>query len=128
MAKGDNDSFVVGNKVLRKNIREDQRKDVKLEAEWLGPYVICNIEGKSVDLKSGKGTAVSKINICHLKKYVEPEERIPANWFASTTQMLQHSPLRSFSIGVPSDTLTFQSRNVPASSEECKYTVDVNTR
>ena len=48
LAKGDHNNFVVEDKVLRRNIREEQRKGVKLEAEWLGPYVISNIEGKSV--------------------------------------------------------------------------------
>ena len=83
LAKGDNDNFMVGHKVLRKNIREEQRKGGKLEAEWLGPYVICNIEGKSAVLKSAKGNTVSKCNIDHLKQYVEPEERIPAIWLTS---------------------------------------------
>ena len=74
---GVNDNFVVGDKVLRINIREEQRKGGKMEAEWLGPYVISNIEGKSVDLTNPKGTTMSKISIDHLKQYVEPEERIP---------------------------------------------------
>ena len=87
LAKGDNNNFMVGDKVLRKNIREEQWKGGKLEAEWLGTYVISNIEGKSADLKSAKGSTVSKINIDHLKQYVEPEERIPAKWLTSTPQM-----------------------------------------
>ncbi|KAI7790211.1 putative gypsy retrotransposon integrase-like protein 1-like [Triplophysa rosa] len=42
--------FKIGNKVLRLNTRSQQRKGGKLEPNWLGPYTIVAIHGKSADL------------------------------------------------------------------------------
>jgi len=41
------------------------RKGGKLERDLLGPFVITNIEGKSADLKSTKGSTLAKIYIDH---------------------------------------------------------------
>uniref|UniRef100_A0AAQ4QPV2 Integrase catalytic domain-containing protein n=1 Tax=Gasterosteus aculeatus aculeatus TaxID=481459 RepID=A0AAQ4QPV2_GASAC len=132
LAKGDDDSFAVGDKVLRKNIREEQRKGGKLETDLLGPYMAIHIDGKSADLTTLQGKNVCKVNIDHLKRYVEPEVRIPAKWIAATSTSppaLQPSPVRC--LGVPqsppvapkSDSLTssLSSWPAPASPEECKY-------
>ncbi|KAM8913258.1 uncharacterized protein AB9W97_009521 isoform 2-T2 [Spinachia spinachia] len=53
LAKGNDDSFVVGDKVLRKNIRG--KKGGKLETDMLGPYTIVNINGKCADPKTAEG-------------------------------------------------------------------------
>jgi len=111
LAQGDHDGFKVGDQVLRKNIREEQRRGGKLERDLLGPFVVTNIQGKSADLKSTKGSTVAKINIDHLKRYVEPEVRIHAKWFATSAAQVP-SPLRS-----PTKSCT-----EPASPEECKCT------
>ena len=108
LAQGDDDRLVVGDKVLRRNIREEQRKRGKLEADLLGPYIVTNMEGKSAHLNSHKGTNVGKIN---KNIYVEPEDRIPSKWFATTSTSppaLQPGPSRSPSIHISpqSDTLT----------------------
>nr|XP_040025098.1 uncharacterized protein LOC120813009 [Gasterosteus aculeatus aculeatus] len=129
LAKGDDDSFAVGDKVLRKNIWEEQRKGGKLETDLLGPYMAIHIDGKSADLTTLQGKNVCKVNIDHLKRYVEPEVRIPAKWIAATSTSppaLQPSPVRC--LGVPqsppvapkSDSLTssLSSWPAPASPEE----------
>lgn len=96
LLKGEDDSFVVGDKVLCKNIRQEQRKGGKLEADLLGPFTITKIEGKSIDLKTQKGLILERINVAHLKRYVEPQARIPAKWIAPTTpEAVEPSPLTS---------------------------------
>lgn len=47
-------NFEVGDKVLRKNIREEQRKGGKMETSMLGPFSIKNIDGKSADIVTKK--------------------------------------------------------------------------
>ena len=42
-------AFTVGQRVLRKNIRTQQRKGGKLERTWLGPYRITQIDKKSAE-------------------------------------------------------------------------------
>ncbi|XP_039637094.1 matrix metalloproteinase-9-like [Perca fluviatilis] len=79
------DHFEVGDKVLRKNIREEQRKGGKMERELLGPYTIASIEGKSVDLLVANGKAIKRINLDHLKMFVEPQPQIPHKWVLSLT-------------------------------------------
>ncbi|KAK7879084.1 hypothetical protein WMY93_034133 [Mugilogobius chulae] len=54
--KGHEDHFKVGDLVLMKNIREEQRKGGKLEDDMLGPFSIINIQGKSVDLRATNGS------------------------------------------------------------------------
>ncbi|KAJ8246487.1 hypothetical protein GJAV_G00268370 [Gymnothorax javanicus] len=115
LSKGEDDCFVVGDQVLRKNIRQEQRKGGKLETDLLGPFTITNIDGKRADLKTRKGNTIERINIDHLKKYVEPQPRIPAKWIGSTSPALQPSPLRS--PGVPqSPTFTMSPQSGPLSS------------
>ncbi|KAJ8332783.1 hypothetical protein SKAU_G00416790 [Synaphobranchus kaupii] len=43
--------FKVGDQVLRQNVRSQQRKGGKLEANFLGPYIITALQGKSADLQ-----------------------------------------------------------------------------
>ena len=96
LSKGEDDNFVVGDRVLRKNILQKQRKGGKLEADLMGPFTITHIDGKSVDLKTRMGNTMEKINMDHLKRYVEPQPRIPAKWIAATStssSALQPSPL-----------------------------------
>ncbi|KAL2098358.1 hypothetical protein ACEWY4_007565 [Coilia grayii] len=69
--------LAVGEKVLRKNIRTLQRKGGKLERSWLGPYTITKIENKSADLLDKNGILHPKINIDHLKPFIEQTPRLP---------------------------------------------------
>ncbi|KAI4825795.1 hypothetical protein KUCAC02_021462 [Chaenocephalus aceratus] len=74
--RGQEDNFQVGDQVLRRNVRQEQRKGGKLEDDWLGPYSILELEGKKAIV--GKGTTKLQTNIDHLTHYFQPEERIPA--------------------------------------------------
>ncbi|XP_034054773.1 uncharacterized protein LOC117534630 isoform X2 [Gymnodraco acuticeps] len=44
--KGQEDNFQVGDQVLRRNVRQEQRKGGKLEDDWLGPFIILELEGE----------------------------------------------------------------------------------
>ncbi|XP_072562184.1 uncharacterized protein [Paramormyrops kingsleyae] len=68
----------VGDMVWRKNVRSQQRKGGKLEPEFLGPFTVTRIEGKSVDLVDGFGKATLRVNIDHLKLHTEEVPRIPS--------------------------------------------------
>ena len=70
-------AFTVGQRVLRKNIRTQQRKGGKLERTWLGPYLITKIDRKSADLMDDNGNQHAKINTDHLKPFIDPAPRIP---------------------------------------------------
>ena len=74
--KGQEDNFQVGDQVLRRNVRHEQRKGGKLEDDWLGPFIILELEGKKAIV--GKGTKKLQTDIDHLTHYFQPEERIPA--------------------------------------------------
>jgi hypothetical protein len=58
-------AFAVGQRVVRKNIRMQQRKGGKLERTWLGPYTISKLEKKSADLRDDRGRQHPKINSNH---------------------------------------------------------------
>ncbi|RXN37825.1 gag-pol fusion [Labeo rohita] len=68
--QGQEDRFEVGDKVLRKNIREEQRKGGKMGSAMLGPFTVVHIQGKSVDLVSAKGKALVKIVNAYLTSLV----------------------------------------------------------
>nr|XP_061824504.1 uncharacterized protein LOC133611595 isoform X1 [Nerophis lumbriciformis]XP_061824505.1 uncharacterized protein LOC133611595 isoform X1 [Nerophis lumbriciformis]XP_061824507.1 uncharacterized protein LOC133611595 isoform X1 [Nerophis lumbriciformis] len=68
----------VGDMVWRRNVRSQQRKGGKLDPDFLGPFCITKIQGKSIDLVSTDGKPVYKVNADHLRKYVEEGPRIPA--------------------------------------------------
>lgn len=86
--QGQEDRFEVGDKVLRKNIREEQRKGGKMGSAMLGPFTISNIEGKGVDLVSEKGKAILKVNVDHLSRYIEAEPRLPHKWPTMATMVI----------------------------------------
>ncbi|KAL7845031.1 hypothetical protein SRHO_G00235710 [Serrasalmus rhombeus] len=67
----------VGDVVLRRNIRSQQRKGGKLDPEFLGPFSVTRIDGKSIDLVDSNGKPIQKANIDHLKLYHEQTPRIP---------------------------------------------------
>ncbi|CAM4276443.1 unnamed protein product [Leuciscus chuanchicus] len=61
----------VGDRVLRQNIRSRQRKGGKLNPDYLGPYTVINVEGKSIDVVDDEGKQIPKINIDHLIIFLE---------------------------------------------------------
>uniref|UniRef100_A0AAQ6IJ74 Integrase catalytic domain-containing protein n=1 Tax=Anabas testudineus TaxID=64144 RepID=A0AAQ6IJ74_ANATE len=88
MSKTDSVNSVVGDKVLRQNIRSQQRKGGKLEPNFLGPYTVTGVEGKSADLSGDDGTLCKKVNIDHLKHYNIQKPRIPHRIAASVSAPL----------------------------------------
>ncbi|CAI5677461.1 unnamed protein product [Oreochromis niloticus] len=80
--------FKVGDKVLRANIRSQQRKGGKLEANFLGPYIITAIQGKSADLQDSNGTIIPKVNIDQLKLSKDSMPRVPHRGLKKTAATL----------------------------------------
>ncbi|XP_062850642.1 uncharacterized protein LOC134323471 [Trichomycterus rosablanca] len=70
-------TFVPGEKVLRRNIRSQQRKGGKLERDFLGPFTITSLQGKSANLVNAEGGKFTKISLDHLIPVVEEVARIP---------------------------------------------------
>ena len=73
--------FQVGDMVLRKNIRSQQRKGGKMDKNWLGPFTVVAITKKSADLQSDN-QFLPKVNIDHLRIYKTPQPRMPRNLLA----------------------------------------------
>ena len=48
----------VGDKVWRQNVRSQQRKGGKLEPNFLGPFTVVALQGKSADLLAEGGTVI----------------------------------------------------------------------
>ncbi|KAK7156031.1 hypothetical protein R3I94_006184 [Phoxinus phoxinus] len=67
----------VGALVWRENVRSQQRKGGKPDREYLGPFTVVKVEGKSVDLIDINGRTFPKVSIDHLKMYVEEVPRVP---------------------------------------------------
>ncbi|RXN15276.1 myosin-1 isoform X3 [Labeo rohita] len=85
MERGQEDNFVVGDKVLVRNVRQENRKGGTMDPDMLGPFTVVNIHDKIVDVVSKKGKKKMKFNTDHLIKYVEPEPHIPKKWISSNT-------------------------------------------
>ncbi|ROL23527.1 hypothetical protein DPX16_18795 [Anabarilius grahami] len=83
MEMGQDDNFMAGDKVLVRNVRQENRKGGKMDPDMLGPFTIVKIEEKNVDVVSTKGKKIMKFNMDHLVKYVEPEPHIPKKWIPS---------------------------------------------
>ncbi|XP_028452252.1 uncharacterized protein LOC114567362 isoform X2 [Perca flavescens] len=69
--------FQVGDSVLRQNIRSQQRKGGKLEAHFVGPFIIMAVEHISADLQDENGALLRKINIDQLKHNIRETPRVP---------------------------------------------------
>ncbi|MED6259683.1 hypothetical protein ATANTOWER_028272 [Ataeniobius toweri] len=69
--------FHVGMKVWQLNVRSQQRKGGKLDSNYLRPYTIVSITGKSVDLQDNQGVIKHKINMDRLMLYSEEKPRMP---------------------------------------------------
>ncbi|XP_019210278.1 uncharacterized protein LOC102075523 [Oreochromis niloticus] len=95
-------SFTVGMKVWRMNTRSQQRKGGKLDRNYLGPYTIAAISGKSVDLLDSKGVTIPKINIDHLMVFTEEQPRIPHK--LSNASSSEPSTTTTSTVGPPTTT------------------------
>nr|XP_055059891.1 uncharacterized protein LOC129443447 isoform X2 [Misgurnus anguillicaudatus] len=69
--------FNTGDLVWRQNVRSQQRKGGKLDPDFLGPFTVSRVEGKSVDLVDSCGKVLPKVSMDHLKPYLEEMPRIP---------------------------------------------------
>ncbi|KAK1166319.1 hypothetical protein AOXY_G12923 [Acipenser oxyrinchus oxyrinchus] len=70
-------TFTLGEKVLRKNRRSQQRKGGKMDRDLLGPFTITAVQGKSADLTDEKGKVFPSISLDHLVPYTEEFPRVP---------------------------------------------------
>lgn len=69
--------FKPGDRVWRQNIRSQQRKGGKLDAGFLGPYTVINVQGKNSDIQDDNGVIFRKINTDHLKICIRESPRLP---------------------------------------------------
>ncbi|KAM9812657.1 uncharacterized protein ACBT44_011748 isoform 2-T2 [Syngnathus typhle] len=110
----------IGDLVLRQNIRSQQRKGGKLNPNFLGPYKIVAIEGKTADLQDENGALVPKINIDHLKPYKENKPRVPHRYEnkkgASSWMTQSPSPPASAPPAAAPPTTTPSSTALPAAA------------
>ena len=67
----------IGDKVWRQNVRSQQRKGGKLEPNFLGPFTVVALQGKSADLLAEGGTVINKVNVDHLQLAKVEQPRIP---------------------------------------------------
>lgn len=70
-------TFSVGDEVLKKNLKNKHRMGGKLDAKWLGPYVVAGItDYGSYELRCAKSGKLLKqrVPVAHLKRYIHPTE------------------------------------------------------
>ena len=75
--KGEVAVFTVGDQVLIKNVKEQERKGGKMESTFLGPLVVLQVRGKFATLASLNSPRKTVANVDILTHFIEPE-RIPA--------------------------------------------------
>lgn len=65
--------YAIGDKVLLRNKKRDDRKGNKLETTWSSTvYTIESVNGRSTYHVSNNGLRLKKkVNGCHLKKYID---------------------------------------------------------
>ena len=67
--------YTVGSKVLKKDFLRKKRKGGKMDAQYIGPYVITRHLGKglyALKLADNPEVAVERVNGAHLKPYKTP--------------------------------------------------------
>ena len=70
--------FTIGDQVLIKNVKAQERKGGKMESTFLGPLVVLQVRGKFATLASLNSPRKTVANVDILTHFIEPEERIPA--------------------------------------------------
>ncbi len=113
---------MVGDKVLVRNVRQENRKGGKLDPDMLGPFTVVKIEEKIVDVVSKKGTI--KFNTDHLIEYVEPEPHIPKKWIPSNSPSPPPAALPSSTKGLSAPNNTSTNPCLKGSSD-AKFTLQV---
>ena len=123
----------VGDKVWRQNVRSQQRKGGKLEPNFLGPFTVVALQGKSADLLAEGGTVINNVNVDHLQLAKVEQPRIPHKIGASlgpvsaaptsaapATTAGQASPA-STPPAAPASTSTSPAPYTLTSAEKCRY-------
>ncbi|XP_076873239.1 uncharacterized protein LOC143523013 isoform X2 [Brachyhypopomus gauderio] len=105
-SSGPKTNFSVGDKVWRQNIRKQQRKGGKLDPNFLGPFEITGIQGKSADLLGKNGAVFLKVNIDHLKPAKEEMPRIPHRLPDPSADVTSPVPSATVTSPVPSADVT----------------------
>ncbi|MEQ2296639.1 hypothetical protein AMECASPLE_026697 [Ameca splendens] len=62
---------------LRKKLRNQKHKGGKLESNFLGPFIITFIQGKSAKFLGEDGTVFKSIHVEHLKHFKQQNPQIP---------------------------------------------------
>ncbi|KAL0194983.1 hypothetical protein M9458_008555, partial [Cirrhinus mrigala] len=76
----------VGDRVLRQNIRSQQRKGGKLDPDYVGPYTVSNVKDRSIDLADDNGKIYPKVNLDHLVHFKEePPAKAPKVTYVTTS-------------------------------------------
>ena len=75
--KGEVGVFTIGDQVLIKNVKAQERKGGKMESTFLGPLVVLQVRGKFATLASLNSPRKTVANVDILTHFIEPE-RIPA--------------------------------------------------
>ncbi|KAI7808712.1 putative gypsy retrotransposon integrase-like protein 1-like, partial [Triplophysa rosa] len=100
-------TYNTGDLVWRQNVRSQQRKGGKLDPDFLGPFTVTKVEGKSADLVDSCGKVLPKVSIDHLKPYIEEMPRIPRKIKANR---------KAHHITTASTTLSASAATIPAST------------
>ena len=69
--------FSVGDKVLKKNLKNKHRMGGKLDSKWLGPYIITEVTGYgNYQLRYCKSDQLLKQRVpsSHIKCYIDPPD------------------------------------------------------
>ena len=74
----------VGDRVMRLNVRSQQRKGGKLDPNYHGPFTIIKIEGKSADLQDDNGI------VCLCDGVVKCMEFHQPTWVVESEHLVQH--------------------------------------
>ena len=88
--------FTIGDQVLIKNVKEQERKGGKMESTFLGPLVVLQVRGKFATLASLNSPRKTVANVDLLTHFIDQGERIPAK-----LKKVGNSPLASPSPSPP---------------------------
>lgn len=110
--------FQVGDKVLRKNVHNQQRKCGKLDKNWIGPFTIVAIGKNSADLHSDN-QFLPKVNIDHLRSFKTPQPIIPHNLKSKKGQSLTASAPPTGQAAAPASGSAAVTASVSGNIEKC---------
>ncbi|KAF4094850.1 hypothetical protein G5714_023928 [Onychostoma macrolepis] len=103
-----------GDRVLRQNKRNQQRKGDKLDPDFFGPYTVTKVDGKSIDIVDEHGKLFPRVNLDHLVHFLEdlppkapkvtspiPTTSFPATAFSVPHTTCSGAPSPAASSGAP---------------------------